>query len=83
MEAVNEDTFSKNERRNKITRDIKDVKYTCKSCCITMNANSYYKHIQSKTHKEGSDNSNVLAGCPYGGCAIIWQSTLLLSVCPL
>jgi len=29
------------------------------------------------------DNSNVLADRPYGGCAIIWHSTLLLSVCPL
>jgi len=31
----------------------------------------------------GFDNSNTLAGRPYGGCAIIRQSTLLLSVCPL
>jgi len=31
----------------------------------------------------GFDNSNVLAGRPYGGCAIIWQSTLIPSVCPL
>jgi len=35
------------------------------------------------TSISGFDTSNVLAGRPYGGCAIIWQSTLLLSVCPL
>lgn len=31
----------------------------------------------------GFDNSNVLSGRPYGGCAIIWQSSMFASVCPL
>jgi len=57
MEAVIENTFSNvktsKERKNKITRDIIDGKYTCTLCCITMKSNSYYKHIQSKNHKEG------------------------------
>jgi exonuclease III len=31
----------------------------------------------------GFDNSDVLAGRPYGGCAILWQSTLFASVTPI
>jgi len=57
MEAIIENTLSNvktsKERKNKITRDIIDGKYTCTLCCITMKANSYYKHIQSKNHEEG------------------------------
>jgi len=57
MEAVIENTFSNvktsKERKNKITRDIIEGKYTCTSCCISMEASSYYKHIKSKNHIEG------------------------------
>jgi hypothetical protein len=28
----------------------------------------------------GFDNSDVLTGCPNGGCAILWQSNLLVNV---
>jgi hypothetical protein len=31
----------------------------------------------------GFDNSSVLCGHPYGGCAILWQSSLFASVCPI
>jgi len=31
----------------------------------------------------GFDNSVMLKGRPYGGCAILWKSTILANVVPL
>lgn len=31
----------------------------------------------------GFDNCDILAGRPYGGCAILWQSAMLANVCPV
>ena len=35
------------------------------------------------TGVSGFGNTEVLMGRPYGGCAILWQSSLLANVCPL
>jgi exonuclease III len=35
------------------------------------------------TGVSGFGNTEVLTGRPYGGCAILWQSSLLANVCPL
>jgi len=63
MEAVIENTFgnvkTSKERKNKITRDIIDGKYTCTLCCITMKANSY-NIFKLKIIKKAKQNVNVV-----------------------
>jgi len=43
----------------------------------TINDNILYAGVS------GFDNLDILAGRPYGGCAILWRSSLLVKVCPL
>ena len=31
----------------------------------------------------GFDNSEILLGRPYGGCAILWRSSLFVNICPV